>query len=107
MTPELFGKQENYYLSESNLLPVVHHNIEFPNLLKTNLYYRYIKKQELLNGSTGKIAFDDNGDRIYAEYDVVNVIENRDKTTVGKYFYAAVSFTLLQSTKSLYKYRNG
>ncbi|KAK6640747.1 Glutamate [NMDA] receptor subunit 1 [Polyplax serrata] len=53
------------------------------------LLFEYIKKQELLNGSTGKIAFDDNGDRIYAEYDVVNVIENRDKTTVGKYFYAA------------------
>uniref|UniRef100_A0A7R9B3P7 Glutamate [NMDA] receptor subunit 1 n=1 Tax=Timema shepardi TaxID=629360 RepID=A0A7R9B3P7_TIMSH len=35
--------------------------------------FEYIKKQVLLNGTTGKVAFDDSGDRINAEYDIVNV----------------------------------
>ncbi|KAL0276444.1 UNVERIFIED_CONTAM: hypothetical protein PYX00_004018 [Menopon gallinae] len=52
------------------------------------LLFEYIKKQNLSNGATGKVAFDDNGDRIYAEYDIVNVVRNREMVTVGKYFYS-------------------
>ncbi|XP_063242581.1 glutamate [NMDA] receptor subunit 1 [Bacillus rossius redtenbacheri] len=50
------------------------------------ILFEYIKKQVLLNGTTGKVAFDDNGDRIYAEYDIVNVQEGR-LVSVGQYYY--------------------
>ncbi|XP_046985461.1 glutamate [NMDA] receptor subunit 1 [Schistocerca americana] len=52
------------------------------------ILFEYIRKQELLDGATGKVAFDDNGDRINAEYDIVNVQENQRKVSVGKYFYS-------------------
>ncbi|XP_076048968.1 glutamate [NMDA] receptor subunit 1-like isoform X2 [Oratosquilla oratoria] len=35
--------------------------------------FQYIREQVLKKGLTGKVAFDDNGDRINAEYDVVNI----------------------------------
>ncbi|XP_043788462.1 glutamate [NMDA] receptor subunit 1 isoform X1 [Apis laboriosa] len=48
--------------------------------------FEFIRKQEL-SGHTGKIAFDDNGDRIFAEYDIINIQENGDQVSVGRYFY--------------------
>ncbi|CAG2053479.1 unnamed protein product [Timema podura] len=48
--------------------------------------FEYIKKQVLLNGTTGKVAFDDSGDRINAEYDIVNVQESH-LVSVGQYYY--------------------
>ena len=45
----------------------------------------------LSDGATGKVAFDDNGDRIYAEYDIINIQENGERISVGQYFYPAVS----------------
>jgi len=58
--------------------------------------FRYIRKQILLYGSTGRVAFDDNGDRIFAEYDIVNIQytgpdNNKTQMSVGQYFYPAVS----------------
>jgi ionotropic glutamate receptor NMDA 1 len=41
----------------------------------------------LLNGATGKVAFDNNGDRIYAEYDIINVKEVNVKHPVGQYYF--------------------
>lgn len=52
--------------------------------------FEYIKKQEILDGATGKVAFDDNGDRIFAEYEVVNVRAPNDQPAVGRYFYTNV-----------------
>ncbi len=52
---------------------------------------RYIKKQELLNGETGKVAFDDSGDRINAEYHVMNIHLGEKVEKVGQYFYSSVS----------------
>nr|CAG4639777.1 EOG090X00ST [Daphnia pulex] len=52
------------------------------------IYFEYIKKQVLLNGLTGKIAFDDNGDRLFSEYDIVNVDHPNGRTKVGQYFYS-------------------
>ncbi len=49
---------------------------------------RYIMKQELLDGQTGKVAFDENGDRVNAEYDVVNVKENQVQEAVGHFVYS-------------------
>nr|CAG4638937.1 EOG090X00ST [Daphnia magna] len=52
------------------------------------LYFEYIKKQVLNDGLTGKIAFDDNGDRLFSEYDIVNVNRPHAKTKVGQFFYS-------------------
>lgn len=54
------------------------------------LYFEYIKKQVLNDGLTGKIAFDDNGDRLFSEYDIVNVNRPHAKTKVGQFFYSKV-----------------
>ncbi|XP_011700722.1 PREDICTED: glutamate [NMDA] receptor subunit 1 isoform X2 [Wasmannia auropunctata] len=56
--------------------------------------FQYIRKQVLPNGSTGRVAFDDNGDRIYAEYDIINIQytgpdNNKTQVSVGQYFYPA------------------
>ncbi|KAF4525166.1 hypothetical protein B566_EDAN014757 [Ephemera danica] len=51
--------------------------------------FEFIRRQVLLNGRTGKVAFDDNGDRIFAEYDVVNVQgEQQNQVSVGRYFFS-------------------
>ncbi|XP_037070917.1 glutamate [NMDA] receptor subunit 1-like isoform X2 [Pollicipes pollicipes] len=50
--------------------------------------FGYIRQQVLLDGYTGKVAFDDNGDRINAEYDVINTDSRRDKRIVGNYAYS-------------------
>ncbi|KAG5345207.1 NMDA1 protein, partial [Acromyrmex charruanus] len=56
--------------------------------------FQYIRKQVLPHGSTGRVAFDDNGDRIFAEYDIVNIQytgsdNNKTQMSVGQYFYPA------------------
>jgi len=53
--------------------------------------FRYIKKQVYKDGHTGKVAFDNNGDRIYAEYDIVNVKEVGNKDAIGKYYFNNVN----------------
>lgn len=53
--------------------------------------FSYIKKQVYKDGHTGKVAFDNNGDRIYAEYDIVNVKEVTNKDAIGKYYFDNVS----------------
>uniref|UniRef100_A0A075Q430 Glutamate [NMDA] receptor subunit 1 n=1 Tax=Diploptera punctata TaxID=6984 RepID=A0A075Q430_DIPPU len=50
--------------------------------------FDYIKKQNLVNGSTGNVAFDDNGDRINAEYDIINVQSNQTQISVGQYHFS-------------------
>lgn len=37
------------------------------------------------------MAFDDNGDRIYAGYDVINIREHQKQHVVGKFSYDSVS----------------
>nr|WHU27574.1 NMDA receptor 1 [Matsumurasca onukii] len=50
--------------------------------------FDYIKKQVLFRGMTGKVAFDDNGDRINAEYNIVNIQEQAKQVSVGQYLYS-------------------
>ncbi|GBP60663.1 Glutamate receptor subunit 1, partial [Eumeta japonica] len=45
-------------------------------------------RQSLENGATGHVAFDDHGDRVHAEYDMVNVRAYGEHVAVGKYFYS-------------------
>ncbi|OAD60183.1 Glutamate [NMDA] receptor subunit 1 [Eufriesea mexicana] len=51
--------------------------------------FEFIRKEVLSDGATGKVAFDDNGDRIFAEYDIINIQENGERVSVGQYFYPA------------------
>ncbi|XP_011496545.1 PREDICTED: glutamate [NMDA] receptor subunit 1 [Ceratosolen solmsi marchali] len=51
--------------------------------------FEYIRQQSINNGATGRIAFDDNGDRMYAEYDIINVKSNNIIKSVGRYFYSS------------------
>lgn len=67
------------------------------------LCFRYILDQVLKNGLTGKVAFDENGDRINAEYDVINIQEfndtgvmRKDHVPVGQYKYNKVSINVSQ-----------
>lgn len=55
--------------------------------------FDFIRKQKLENGATGYVAFDDHGDRVHAEYDMVNVRAQGEHVAVGKYFYSKVCFT--------------
>lgn len=52
--------------------------------------FQYIRKQVRPQGATGQVAFDDNGDRIFAEYDIVNIQyagpNNKTQVSVGQYF---------------------
>ncbi|XP_065173627.1 glutamate [NMDA] receptor subunit 1 [Atheta coriaria] len=49
--------------------------------------FNFIRKQTLMNGETGKVAFDDQGDRINAEYNLVNIQLRKKQVNVGKYFF--------------------
>ena len=55
--------------------------------------FDYIRKQTLPDGTTGRVAFDEMGDRIYAEYQVVNVQSSskEKRVVVGHYKYSNVS----------------
>lgn len=86
--------------------------------------FNFIKNQVLLNGATGKVAFDDQGDRINAEYDVVNIQQQTERfypnrqynntlTRVGKYYFNRVSsfakssiFFKYQDNFATFFYRN-
>ncbi|XP_052873559.1 glutamate [NMDA] receptor subunit 1-like [Anopheles cruzii] len=48
--------------------------------------FGYLKTRNI-RGQTGQVAFDDNGDRVYAEYDVINVHENHSFVKVGSFHY--------------------
>ncbi|XP_043268795.1 glutamate [NMDA] receptor subunit 1 isoform X2 [Venturia canescens] len=50
--------------------------------------FKYIREQILEKGATGRVAFDDNGDRIFAEYNIVNIKERGEKDSVGRYIYS-------------------
>lgn len=52
--------------------------------------FHYLKERTYV-GKTGKVAFDDNGDRIYAEYDVINVRKRNQMKVVGRFYYDNVS----------------
>ncbi|XP_054715976.1 glutamate [NMDA] receptor subunit 1-like [Uloborus diversus] len=47
----------------------------------------FLKEVTLQNGRTGRVAFDDKGDRIDSDYDIINIINGRP-FTVGEYVYS-------------------
>ncbi|KAJ9591934.1 hypothetical protein L9F63_001536, partial [Diploptera punctata] len=50
--------------------------------------FEIIRKQNLVKGETGNVAFDEKGDRINAEYDIININAESIQSTVGKYHYS-------------------
>lgn len=52
--------------------------------------FHYLKTRNI-RGETGQVAFDDNGDRMYAEYDVINIRDHQKRKSVGSFHYDPVS----------------
>lgn len=52
--------------------------------------FQYLKTRNI-RGETGQVAFDNNGDRIYAEYDVINIRDHQRRKIVGGFHYDLVS----------------
>ncbi|XP_023247485.1 glutamate [NMDA] receptor subunit 1-like [Copidosoma floridanum] len=50
--------------------------------------FQYVRQQVLESGATGRVAFDDNGDRIFSEYDIINIQLSRMPKSVGRYYYS-------------------
>jgi hypothetical protein len=69
------------------------------NLWQTGItFFEFIRRQILAEGLTGRVAFDAMGDRINAEYRVINVQRNSGggtgsgrESVVGHYRYSKVS----------------
>lgn len=74
-------------------------NEEFSLTVILLISIRYIRKEVVPYGQTGRVAFDDNGDRIFAEYDIINIQygpdNNKTQVSVGQYFYPTVSLVNL------------
>lgn len=49
--------------------------------------FNILRKQTLLYGKTGRVAFDGKGDRIDADYEIINYVYNR-KVIVGNYAFS-------------------
>ena len=49
------------------------------------LLYQFLKKQNF-NGRSGQITFDDSGDRLFSEYEILNIFNNTEQS-VGKYSF--------------------
>lgn len=77
--------------------------------------FRLMQDQVLTDGRTGKVAFDEHGDRTHAEYTVMNVQENRQDHyafrtlhTVGEFLYDAASDKMaMRVNKSSIKWAGG
>lgn len=54
--------------------------------------YNILKKQKY-NGRSGRITFDDYGDRLFSEYDILNV-HNHSEHVVGKYMFSSLDMKM-------------
>ncbi|XP_022253390.1 glutamate [NMDA] receptor subunit 1-like [Limulus polyphemus] len=50
-------------------------------------FVKYLKAQSLLYGKTGRVAFDEKGDRLNSEYDIVNIVDGQT-VTAGHYTFS-------------------
>lgn len=48
-------------------------------------FFKHLLNQTF-NGRSGQISFDESGDRLYSEYEILNTV-NRDEHSVGKYMF--------------------
>ncbi|TDG47571.1 hypothetical protein AWZ03_006010 [Drosophila navojoa] len=56
--------------------------------------FQYLKSRNI-TGETGQVAFDDNGDRIYAGYDVINIRDHQKQHIVGKFSYDSLKAKMI------------
>lgn len=79
------------------------HNIGRAKWIEGDIFYDYIREQTIIYGKTGKITFDERGDRMFAEYDIVNKqYDKKDKlhrmatalVVVGGYYYHRVEMKM-------------
>ncbi|XP_076351291.1 glutamate [NMDA] receptor subunit 1-like isoform X2 [Tachypleus tridentatus] len=56
-------------------------------------FVEYLKAQSLLSGKTGRVAFDEKGDRLNSDYDIVNVVDGRT-AKVGHYTFSKVQMRM-------------
>lgn len=61
--------------------------VTFSNWPASVCHLKYLRQNY---SSNEQVAFDDNGDRIYAEYEVINTGEDKKNTVVGRFFYNEV-----------------
>ncbi|OTF71327.1 hypothetical protein BLA29_007784 [Euroglyphus maynei] len=92
---ELMIKDSINILTNALLHMYYGHNITVPptncRLTSSNkwqtgqLFYDYLKKQTF-NGRSGRITFDSYGDRLYSEYEILNIMDNKE-ISVGNYSF--------------------
>ncbi|EEC15663.1 glutamate receptor, putative, partial [Ixodes scapularis] len=56
-------------------------------------FRRLLKKQKLLRGETGRVRFDDRGDRLDSDYDILNVVRG-NHAPVGQYWSMSMELDL-------------
>jgi ionotropic glutamate receptor NMDA 1 len=57
--------------------------------------FSYLKKQSLLYGKTGRVAFDERGDRINSDYDIINVANKDLNVVVGQYYFSQTKMKMI------------
>ena len=55
-------------------------------------FLQYLKNQTF-NGKTGRIAFDEYGDRLLSDYEIINIVNGREQTT-GKYSFSKIKMKM-------------
>ncbi|KPM08548.1 glutamate NMDA receptor subunit 1-like protein [Sarcoptes scabiei] len=79
-----------------------HHNISLPptnckltsaNRWKTGQMFNDYLKKQTLNGRSGRIAFDESGDRLYSQYSILNT-QNKSLAIVGKYSFRSAEMKM-------------
>ncbi|RWS17195.1 hypothetical protein B4U79_11248 [Dinothrombium tinctorium] len=82
------------YLNENITKPPSHCGDLHRNQWETGTkFFNYLRKQFLLYGKTGRVAFDGKGDRIDADYEIINMVHGRP-VTVGQYAFSQVKMRM-------------
>ncbi|RWS30727.1 hypothetical protein B4U80_08658 [Leptotrombidium deliense] len=82
------------YLNENITKPPSHCGDLSKNQWETGTkFFNYLRKQSLLYGKTGRVAFDGKGDRIDADYEIINMVHGRP-VTVGQYAYSQIKMRM-------------
>ncbi|CAL1298352.1 unnamed protein product [Larinioides sclopetarius] len=82
------GFRELYFNSSYNIQPAPSDCSKHDPVWETGQkFIGFLKEVTLQQGKTGRVAFDDKGDRIDSDYDIINIV-NGKPTTVGEYVYS-------------------
>ncbi|GBM89035.1 Glutamate [NMDA] receptor subunit 1 [Araneus ventricosus] len=86
------GFRTLYYNSSFNIQPAPNDCSKHDPVWETGQrFFGFLKEVTLQQGKTGRVAFDDKGDRIDSDYDIINIV-NGKPNTVGEYVYSQVRF---------------